>query len=355
MTRHYLQHYVQHYLQVIAFCCVIAVLTTLIWPAKHYLAQLGYALSVGTVVWAVCEFGRFLVPARLCREMAEGGRGWPIGWRSGVLTAASIVCGFAVGNPAAEFFFGYRLVSSASSIWDNRLSVLVTIVSGVVVSFYFHSRGKAAALLAQVNAAERGASEARLKLLETQIEPHMLFNTLANLRALIALDPVRAVDMLDHLNSYLRVTLTGSRALAHPLSAEFNRIRDYLELMAVRMGPRLRYVLELPDDLRDVPVPPLLLQPLVENSIRHGLEPQIEGGSILVRAWQDGTQLTIEIVDTGVGIGNDFDSQPAGAGFGVAQVSERLAGLHGRKASLVIAPNPGQSDGGTRATLRLPL
>ena len=82
------------------------------------------------------------------------------------------------------------------------------------------------------------------------------------------LDPPRAVAMLDRLNSYLRVTLSGSRALAHPLGAEFDRLADYLELMSVRMGERLRYSLELPAELREVPVPPLLLQPLVENSIR---------------------------------------------------------------------------------------
>ena len=349
----------RHYLQVIAFCFVIAVLTTLIWPSKGYLAQLGYSLTVGTVVWAVGEFGRLLVPAQHCRRTLEGGHGWPIGWRGGALTALSIVCGFVVGDQAAGFFFGQRHMSSASSMWDNRLSMLVTVVAAVVVSFYFHSRGKAAALQARVSAAERGASEARLKLLETQIEPHMLFNTLANLRALITLEPKRAVEMLDHLNSYLRVTLSGSRALAHPLSAEFDRIGDYLALMTVRMGPRLHYALDLPDALRDVPVPPLLLQPLVENSIRHGLEPQIEGGSVLVRAWRDGTQLVIEIVDTGVGIdpAQAIDGGPAndGFGFGVAQVRERLAGLHGGRASLTLARPTEHPERGTRATLRFPM
>jgi sensor histidine kinase YesM len=85
--------------------------------------------------------------------------------------------------------------------------------------------------------------------------------------------------MLDRLNSYLRVTLSGSRALSHPLSAEFDRLGDYLELMSVRMGERLRYDAGIAGRPARVPVPPLLLQPLVENSIRHGLEPKVEGGA----------------------------------------------------------------------------
>ena len=90
--------------------------------------------------------------------------------------------------------------------------------------------------------------------------------------------------MLDRLIAYLRATLAASRATTHPLQAEFDRLRDYLELMAVRMGPRLRYTLDLPPELATQPVPTLLLQPLVENGIRHGLEPKVDGGSITVRA-----------------------------------------------------------------------
>ena len=116
----------------------------------------------------------------------------------------------------------------------------------------------------------------------------MLFNTLANLRALIGVDPPAAQHMLDRLNAYLRATLNASRATQHPLSAEFARLADYLELMALRMGPRLQVTLDLPDALADVPVPPLLLQPLVENAIQHGLEPRVQGGALTVRAWRQG-------------------------------------------------------------------
>jgi sensor histidine kinase YesM len=183
----------------------------------------------------------------------------------------------------------------------------------------------------------------------------MLFNTLANLRALITLDPPRAVEMLDHLNNYLRVTLAASRATAHPLACEFDRLRDYLELMSVRMGPRLRFALDLPDALRDLPVPPLLLQPLVENSIRHGLEPKVEGGEIRVQARRENSaadgqpQIRIEILDTGVGLGAAPPSD--GGGFGVTQVRERLATVYGPRGSLTLEA---ASAGGTLATVVFP-
>lgn len=196
--------------------------------------------------------------------------------------------------------------------------------------------------------AQRDAAEARLKLLETQLEPHMLFNTLANLRVLISSDPERAVAMLDRLNDYLRATLSGSLASSHTLQAEFDRLRDYLELMVVRMGPRLRYTLDLPAELAGQPVPPLLLQPLVENSIKHGLEPKIEGGSITVSARRQGNQLVLEVVDSGVGLQPEAASRQ---GFGLAQVRERLQTAYGPQAAIdLVAIHAG----GTRASIIFP-
>ena len=132
-------------------------------------------------------------------------------------------------------------------------------------------------------------------------------------------------------------------------SREFNRLRDYLELMAVRMGPRMRYVLDLPPDLADQSVPTLLLQPLVENSIKHGLEPKVEGGTITVRALRDGQRLTLQVSDTGVG----FDSAAARAdGFGLAQVRERLGTAYADQSAVEQSSIPGQ---GTTTLLHLPL
>jgi LytS/YehU family sensor histidine kinase len=180
----------------------------------------------------------------------------------------------------------------------------------------------------------------------------MLFNTLANLRVLIALDPPQAQAMLDRLIAFLRATLNASRTASHPLATEFDRLADYLALMGTRMGPRLQSTLDLPDALRTVPLPPLLLQPLVENAIKHGLEPHVQGGRVEIRARAEGQTLVLTVRDTGAGLRDG--TPPEGTRFGLVQVRERLATLHGNAASLTLEPAP-DADGGTLATIRLPL
>ncbi|HVR49207.1 MAG TPA: histidine kinase [Pseudorhodoferax sp.] len=360
-----LRNALRHYLHVLALCCVVAVLTTLMWPHRSYLSQLAYSLCVGTLCWGTMEFGRYAVPRAHCHGDAEGGHGWPKGWRGLVLTVAGILVGFYAGDWLAFKLIGPADPSRTADARDSMIGLYITIAAGAIGSFYFHTRGKADALAAAIAAAERDAAEARLKLLETQLEPHMLFNTLANLRVLITLDPQRAVAMLDRLNGYLRATLGGSRATLHPLAQEFERLADYLELMAVRMGERLRTTLDLPDDLRSVQVPPLLLQPLVENAIRHGLEPQVAGGEITVRARRaqraDGACLVLQVIDTGAGlpaqpaVSGGFGPPPDAAapgGFGIGQVRERLQTLYGTRGAVQVQPRPG---GGTIATAWLPL
>jgi sensor histidine kinase YesM len=157
--------------------------------------------------------------------------------------------------------------------------------------------------------------------------------------------------MLDQLIAFLRATLDGSRATRHPLGAEFSRTRDYLALMQVRMEDRLRTHFDLPETLADVPVPPLLLQPLVENAIKHGLEPSVTGGRIEVRALREGDCLTLTVRDTGVGLGQLVTR---GTSFGLQHVRERLATVYGGAASLSLdAANDGA--GGTLAIIRVPL
>jgi Putative regulator of cell autolysis len=169
---------------------------------------------------------------------------------------------------------------------------------------------------------------------------------------LIELNPPRAQAMLDRLIAYLRATLTASRAPSHPLSAEFERLADYLALMGMRMGERLSVQLELPEALRALPVPPLLLQPLVENAIRHGLEPQVGAGRLEVRARREDESLLLSVRDTGVGLA---EAAPAtsGTGFGLQQVRERLHTLFGERASLKVEPAD-DAEGGTLALIRLP-
>jgi len=337
----------RHGLQVLAFCCVVAVFTTMVWPAGGYRRQLVHSVCIGGLTWLVIEFGRLLVPPEHCHGDPDArAHGWPKGWRGLLLTAVGIAVGFSGGSRLAPWLLGETADVPGR---DLRLALLVSIAAALMASFYFHARGKQAALQAGIAAAERDATEARLRLLQSQLEPHMLFNTLANLRALIGVDPAAAQRMLDRLNDYLRATLAASRATQHPLAAEFERLRDYLSLMAIRMGPRLVFDLHLPDELRAQPVPPLLLQPLVENAIKHGLEPRVEGGRIDVSAAREGDALVLTVRDTGVGF--DPGHRPAGR-FGMAQVGERLQSAYGGRGRMDVRSRPGE---GAAIRITLPL
>ena len=325
----------------------IAVFQWLTGPQEHPLpASLVYSYAISTSIWFFTDPVRIVLRRWL---HAEPPHYWSLSPRSVAWLLGGIVLGYAIGTAVGDAYTGRStwalLTRSPQRFWGFWLSSL-GISFGFL--FYFYQREKGAEL-------QRQATEARLKLLESQLEPHMLFNTLANLRALITTDPPRAVHMLDRLNDYLRATLRASRtdALAggHTLADEFARLRDYLELMAVRMGPRLSYTLHLPEALQHHPVPPLLLQPLVENAIRHGLEPHVNGGSIQVNARAEGPSLWLDVIDTGVGM--DTTAPPAGAGgFGLAQVRERLASAYAGQGQLSMGPAPGS---GTAIHLKLPL
>jgi LytS/YehU family sensor histidine kinase len=234
----------------------------------------------------------------------------------------------------------------------TRVTLTVSALATLVAMFVLGAAERLARARAQAEAAQRLAAENQLRLLQSQLEPHMLFNTLANLRVLIMLDPPRAQAMLDRLIAFLRGTLSASRAASHPLASEFEHLAEYLALMAVRMGPRLQVTLDLPEALRALPVPPLLLQPLVENSIKHGLEPQVDGGRIEVVARAEGGLLRLTVRDTGVGLADTPATPTTGSGFGIEQVRQRLAALHGARAALTLEAAPA---GGTLATVTLPL
>jgi signal transduction histidine kinase len=318
----------RHLLQTLAFCFAVATLQYAFAPERPYAPPVVYSLLIGTTIWGVIDIGRVFMPS--ARET-----GWPPGWKGAALVLAGIVTGWFVGTTLGDLvcrnFDLYGPGGHVHGPAELRADILITLTAGIVGSYWFYARNKSAYLLRKMAEAQRHANEARLKLLETQLEPHMLFNTLANLRALIAVDPAQAQRMLDHMIAYLRATLDASRATTHPLGVEFERLHDYLELMAIRMGPRLAYTLELPPELAEAPVPTLLLQPLVENSIQHGLEPKVEGGRIEVRARREGDRLVLEVCDTGVGANG---RGRAGKGFGLAQIRERLLALHGAGASL---------------------
>ena len=287
------------------------------------------------------------------RPVTEPPLEWP-GWPLMVpCLVLGTFLGVSIGNEVGNLITGLRNPSLHSGDLRSMVSILlISLVPGMAVTFYFVGRSRIASANALLLTAQRLAAENKLRLLESQLEPHMLFNTLANLRVLIGLDPSRAQAMLDQLIAFLRATLNASRTGSHPLRDEFTRLHDYLALMQIRMGSRLRPLLELPSELADLGIAPLLLQPLVENAIKHGLEPAIDGGELHVTARRLGNILQLTVRDSGVGL-SQADAQPqTGTGFGLHQVRERLATQYGANAALSIAPAAG---GGTLVTLQIPL
>jgi hypothetical protein len=337
----------RHGLQVVLFNCCLWFMQLFggIDRWGHWDVTMVYTQSIGLSIWAIVEFGRkpLLRPGELH---------WPSGLRAPALILFAVVGGFTLGSLIGDWYSGAPLFNFAlRPLVHLRSAIMFTVMASSIATYFFYSRGRAAVQREQLAQAERDATLAKLAMLQSQLEPHMLFNTLANLRVLISLDPPRAQAMLDRLIAFLRATLTASRTQAHSLAAEFERLDDYLQLMAMRMGPRLQARFDLPEDLRGLEVPPMLLQPLVENSVQHGLEPKVEGGRIEVSARREGEQLVLEVRDTGVGL----DGAPASNGtkFGVKQVRERLRTLYGEAASLTLAAMEGEA--GTRATVTLPL
>jgi sensor histidine kinase YesM len=204
-----------------------------------------------------------------------------------------------------------------------------------------------ATLQANVATLERALAEAKMAALQAQIEPHFLFNTLALIGQLIETDPPEAARVHAHLIDYLRSTLPQMRAPdGGTLARQVALSRAYLAIMQARMKDRLRVRFDVPPFLDDAPFPPMMLQTLIENAIKHGLEPTIAGGSIGVRAWVTGAQLHVEVCDDGVGIDLHADD-----GVGLANIRERLQLLYGPAAELVLHAPPG---GGTCATIHLP-
>jgi Histidine kinase/Histidine kinase-, DNA gyrase B-, and HSP90-like ATPase len=280
--------------------------------------------------------------------------GW--GWMLPCLMFGT-VAGVMLGSMLAQWLLGHGPRGAGTSAREGLSLLMISLVPGAAATYFFWSHGRLQAFQARAEVAQRQAAETRLKLLESQLEPHMLFNTLANLRVLIGLDPQRAQAMLDQLIAFLRATLNASRSSSQPLALEFSRVADYLALMKVRMGERLREELLLPAHLAQHPVPPLLLQPLVENAIKHGLEPHVAGGRLQVSAALEGGQLVLRVRDTGAGLA--AASSPAapadsGTGFGLGQVRERLATLYGDAASLTLVP-ANDAEGGSLVTVRLPV
>jgi len=232
-------------------------------------------------------------------------------------------------------------------------SFLISLIVSTVIALAWQRRTKelgAQLALAEERerseSAERAATQANLRALQAQIEPHFLFNTLANVTSLIHSKPDDAKHMLEEFISYLRASLANTREAQATLSHEFELMKSFLAVLKIRMGERLQVSVSLAPELTNFHLPPMLVQPLVENAIKHGLEPKIEGGEISLSARQVGDMVEITVADTGLGFQNAMSN-----GIGLKNVRERLDKIYNGGATLSISDN---APCGTTITISLP-
>lgn len=295
-----------------------------------------FSQCIGLTINASVELALRLAPAR---------------WRAAGLSLA-VVTGSALGTFVALLATGvYQVGDQAIQVFWQALIIGLVFGAGMTLFAFYRERNLRseqaldAARLKQLTA-EKARVEAELRMLQAQIEPHFLFNTLAILRGLIGRDPHAGTLLLDRLIDYLRASLSHSRAEQAALGDELDLLDNYLTIMQFRMGPRLGFSITAAPELRSYPLPPMLLQPLVENAIRHGLEPKTGPCRLRVEAFETPAGLLLQVSDNGVG----FSAQGTG-GTGLANVRARLEALYRGAATLCVQDN---EHGGVTASLRLP-
>lgn len=346
----------------------------LLWirRARGLLSGLGYALMVGTTYLvatvvlqdATDQFTNLNTQTALRHALQSGGR-----FAAGVLPGMLLI---VIGVNLAPRKGASRLVwlaSTALLAWVvNRIArgvpfeqnaawlagfadgMLTTGLLMTVCIYHSHAQRAADTLLrTQISRATLDAefTRAQLQFLRAQIEPHFLFNTLSAVRTLGRFDRGGTVEMLDNLIRYFSAALPSLRRDEAPLAEEMRLIDAYLAIYRVRMGPRLGYEVSLPKDLADVCVPTLMLLTLVENALKHGVSPTIEGGFIRVSATRERGSLHLKVADSGRGM-----SARHGHGVGLANVRQRLTVLYGDAALLSLARAEPR---GLVATISIPL
>ncbi len=341
------------YVLVMLFCALAAAVVTLASPSlAGFLRWLFITESIGvTAVTIGTLLSRIPRLARLTPRAAHifiGGLAIPLGYVIGSSFAYGVL-----GEPLPVLQPDPR----------RFVALAATGLAALFIVYLDAMRQRIENEATARGAAERLVTESQLRLLRAQLEPHMLFNTLANLRSLIDVDPKRAQAMVDQVILYLRSALAASRQESVTLRHEFAQLRAYLEIMALRMGSRLSWELELPEGLEDFDIPPMLLQPLVENAVRHGAEPKIGPSRIRVEARRQGGAVEIHVTDTGLGLDRDLAGEGArpaarqeradggGSGYGLEHVRERLKACYGALATLTLEANAPE---GVRATVRIP-
>ncbi|HEX7638858.1 MAG TPA: sensor histidine kinase, partial [Burkholderiaceae bacterium] len=256
----------------------------------------------------------------------------------------------------------HRLVRHHTVHWGETLPLLAIwwVLGSALLKITYKGRMQAevkaaeATETAEAESLRRQVLEAKMAMMQAQVEPHFLFNTLASIDHLIEFDPKRASQMQRNLISLLRASMPSMRSTdsgLRPLDLELAVVRPYLEILKVRMEERLTTDIDVPEGLLSAEFPPMMIQTLVENSIKHGLEPKAEGGHLAVKAEIRHGKLCVTVSDTGLGFEGAAKGGTHGTGVGLSNIRERLSLLYGSKASLTIANHP---QGGTIVTITVP-
>jgi len=311
----------------VTLLCVWVAATTVWFFLNTFLDLLGSALCVGYTSMLLFTVATNLRGHRLPR--------WAI-------QVVSIIVGSFLGTALTGVVKGRDILSMFT---ERYYGVLVTMGLGIGfgsmalwVYIYRERQSRRDAELARAQAEraqlEKNVLQAQLALMQAQVEPHFLFNTLANVQHLVETDPASASRMLESLIQYLRAALPQMRESTTTLGRELDMARAFLDIHRMRMGSRLDYVVDVPDGLRSRPFPPMMLITLVENAVIHGVDPCCECGTITIRATEAAGRLRLAVADTGEGI-----SPKKGTGVGLANIRERLKALYGPGARLVLEEN----------------
>ena len=301
-----------------------------LWPTLVITNIVGYLIH-GTMVGA----------DRLLRGWPSRASGLPKLVYNVTLVACCVVLGIALGTGLLKGVNPWLYLTRANSVlrllpFAAAVAIFMFLVL-VVGERRIAQETLAARQAEQIATAAQLLAEARLRALQAQIEPHFLYNTLANVVGLIDTQPRTARHMLERFIDYLRASLAASRADSATLGTELDMSAAYLDVLAVRMGPRLRYRFDVADGCRELAIAPMLLQPIIENAVTHGLEPKVDGGEIMIRTLMQGSQICIEISDTGVGL-TDGPGK-SGGGLGLSNLRARLRSVYGAGAQVQLLEN----------------
>jgi sensor histidine kinase YesM len=330
---------VKEYFLVTIFNTGIAILLWLLLPDKDsFLMFLIRAQLIGHSICTFCNiFFHFFKPVNTFIQI--------------FLLIICILAGSMAGIYIYDLFFDSTLKNYFYTV------LIVGFFFGIIISYFFIIQGKYSQLkiakqeeeLKSISL-EKENIQANLKLLQAQIEPHFLFNTLSTVLSLLDTDSKSGKKMLENLTQYLRASLNHTRNETNSLKQEMETIQSYLDINKIRMGDRLNFKIEIPKDLYHISFPPMLIQPIVENAVKHGIEPKVEGGIISIKISNivSGKEyvLKIEIADTGVGFNSNLSP-----GIGLENVKNRLKALYQDKSSIIFETN---IPSGIKVTIEVP-